>query len=188
MIYYIADTHLRDQRIFDKCARPFNSLEEMEETLVQNWNKKVKDDDTVYVLGDIGKDDDKDVVNIFKLLKGEKHLIIGNHDHEVLDDIKSSNVFRTVSFIEVIMDKDRKVCICHYPIMDWMEFNRQGMFVFGHVHNKTQKNGDAYREIKEYYMNKPAYNCGVDITGFQPMTLDELKELKEANKNEPYIY
>ena len=33
MIYYIADTHLRDQAIFDKCKRPFKSLEEMENTI-----------------------------------------------------------------------------------------------------------------------------------------------------------
>ena len=55
MIYYIADTHFRDQAIFDKCKRPFESLDDMEEVIIQKWNAKVKEEDTVYVLGDIDR-------------------------------------------------------------------------------------------------------------------------------------
>lgn len=36
MIYYISDTHFRDQAIFDKCKRPFKSLDEMESTVISN--------------------------------------------------------------------------------------------------------------------------------------------------------
>ena len=188
MIYYISDLHLRDQKIFDKCKRPFTSLEEMEETIINNWNLKVMNNDIVYVLGDICKDDDASSLEVFKKLNGHKHFIVGNHDHLIMTEIKESNNFESIGFIDVIEDKNRKVCICHYPLMDWMEFNRNGMLVYGHVHNKSPLNGDAYREIKEYYKNKPAYNCGVDVTGFEPKTLDELIVAKEANRNEPYIY
>ena len=55
------------------------------------------------------------------------------------------------------------------------------------VHNKTPNNSYAYKLIKDYYRNLPAYNCGVDVTEFEPRTLDELIILKEVNKNEPYI-
>ena len=187
MIYYIADTHFRDQAIFDKCKRPFKSLDEMEEVIIQKWNAKVKDKDIVYVLGDITKDDDISSLEIFSRLNGHKHLIVGNHDHLLIEDIKESNVFESVKFIDLIMDNNRKVCICHYPLMDWMEFNRQGILVYGHIHNKTPNNGHPYKMIKDYYKDLPAYNCGVDVCGFEPRTLDELISLKEANKNEPYI-
>lgn len=187
MIYYIADTHLRDQAIFDKCKRPFKSLNEMENAIISNWNNKVKDDDIVYVLGDIAKDDDFDAISIFIKLKGHKHLIVGNHDHLLIERIKDSKIFESVKFIDLIIDKDRKVCVCHYPMMDWMEFNRKGILVYGHIHNKTAKNGLAYKMIKEFYKDLPAYNCGVDVCGFEPKTLDELIHLKEVNKNEPYI-
>ena len=122
MIYYISDTHFKDQKIFDKCSRPFDSLEEMEETIINNWNKKVSEDDTVYVLGDIGKDDDPSTINIFKRLKGHKHLLVGNHDHDMLEDITESNVFESIKFIDLIMDNEYKVCLCHYPLMDWMVY------------------------------------------------------------------
>ena len=187
MIYYIADTHLRDRAIFDKCKRPFKSLEEMENTIINNWNKKVKDDDTVYVLGDLVKDDDFAATSVFNKLKGHKHLIVGNHDCLLLERIKESNLFESVKFIDLIIDNDRKVCVCHYPVMDWMEFNRKGILVYGHIHNKTAANGPAYGKIKDFYKDLPAYNCGVDVCGFEPRTLDELIHLKEANKNEPYI-
>ena len=187
MIYYISDTHFRDQAIFDKCKRPFKSFEEMEQTIISNWNKKISDDDTVYVLGDLVKDDDASALEIFKSLKGHKHLIVGNHDHLLLEIIRKSNIFESIKFIDLIMDKDRKVCICHYPLMDWMEFNRKGFLVYAHVHNKTAKNGEAYGLMKEFYRNLPAYNCGVDVCGFEPRTLDELIYLKEVNKHESYI-
>lgn len=187
MIYYISDMHFRDQAIFDKCKRPFKSLQEMEETIIQKWNDKVKQNDIVYVLGDISKDDDASSIALFSKLNGHKHLIVGNHDHLILEQIKKSDVFETIKFIDLIMDNGRKVCLCHYPLMDWMEFNREGILVYGHIHNKTAKNGNAYRLMKEFYSTVPAYNCGVDVCEFEPKTLDELIHLKEANKNEPYI-
>ena len=110
MIYYISDTHFNDQKIFDKCKRPFESLDEMKETIIKKWNNKVKDTDIVYVLGDIGKDDDPSTIDIFKKLKGHKHLIVGNHDHGMIDAIKKSNVFESIKFIDIIIDGDYKVC------------------------------------------------------------------------------
>ena len=187
MIYYISDTHFRDQKIFDKCKRPFKSIEEMEEKIISKWNQKVSDEDTIYVLGDIGKDDDPSTIDIFNKLKGHKHLIVGNHDHNMLEDIKKSNLFESIKFIDLILDGDNKVCLCHYPLMDWMEFNRDGLLVYGHIHNKTENNGYAYKLMKVYYKNLKAYNAGVDVIGFEPRTLKELINLKEANKDEPYI-
>lgn len=187
MIYYISDTHFNDQAIFDKCKRPFNSLIEMESAIIKKWNNKVKEEDIIYVLGDIIKDDDISSIQIFKRLIGHKHLIVGNHDHLILEDIEKSNIFESIKFIDLIMDNNRKVCICHYPLMDWMEFNREGILVYGHIHNKTPKNGYAYKMIKDYYMHLQAYNCGVDVCDFEPRTLDELIHLKEVNKDEPYI-
>ena len=92
MIYYISDTHFRDQAIFDKCKRPFKSLSEMEETIIRKWNSKVKKDDIVYVLGDISKDDDNSSIEIFRNLNGTKHFIVGNHDQLILKDIQNSNL------------------------------------------------------------------------------------------------
>lgn len=188
MIYYISDIHFNDQKIFDKCTRPFSGLEEYRQEIILRWNRKVKSNDIVYVLGDIAEDTSIESVNLFRQLNGIKHFIIGNHDLKLLEVIKESHIFESINFMDLIDDEGRKVCVCHYPVMDWMEFNRNGILVYGHVHNKTAKNGKAYQEIKQYYLDKPAYNCGADVTNYEPVTLDEMIKLKEENKDGPYIY
>ena len=187
MIFFTADTHFGHQNVIRFNNRPFSTVEEMEETLIANWNNRVHQNDTVYVLGDIALEGCTEAIDIFSKLNGHKHLIIGNHDENLSEYIKRSGLFDSVNFISLISDTGRKVCLCHYPLMDWMEFNRKGYHVYGHVHNKTAANGEAYHQIKEYYKDKLAFNCGVDVVGFEPVTLDELIKLKEANKNEPYI-
>ena len=100
MIYYISDTHFREQAIFDKCKRPFKSLDEMESTVISKWNNKVNDEDVVYVLGDVAKDDDVSAIQIFNKLKCHKHLIVGNHDHLILEEIRKSKIFESVKFLD----------------------------------------------------------------------------------------
>jgi len=187
MIYYIADIHLGDQRVFDKCAKPFNDLQEYETEIVNRWNAKVRPDDTVYVLGDIAEDNYLRSIDIIRILPGRKHLIVGNHDLAMLPRIKESCVFETIDFMRMIEDNGRKVCLCHYPLMDWMEFSRGGYHVYGHIHNKTEKNDPAYPQIKKYYADKLAYNAGVDVTDYEPVTLDEMIALKEKNKTASFI-
>lgn len=187
MIYYISDLHLRDQAIFDKCIRPFKDLDDMEEIIIERWNNKVKKDDIVYVLGDVANEN-PNTIKIYEQLNGHKHLIVGNHDHILLDAIKVSQTFESICFIKMIEDNERKVCLCHYPLMDWMEFNRKGYLIYGHVHNKTSNNSHAYYQIKEYFKDKHAFNCGVDVNDFTPMTLDELIARKENFKDDPYIH
>lgn len=187
MIYYISDIHLGDLRVFKKCSRPFSDLKELETEIIKRWNAKVKDDDTVFVLGDIAEDNYLNAIEIIRGLKGHKHLIVGNHDLKLLDEIQKSRVFESIEFMKLIEDEGRKVCLCHYPVMDWMEFSRGGYLVYGHIHNKTEKNNPAYKEMKQYFKNKLAFNAGVDVTNYEPVTLNEMIELKIINKDEPYI-
>lgn len=187
MIYYTSDIHFNDMRVFKKCSRPFKGLEDYKQEIIKRWNAKVKPDDVVYVLGDIAEDSYVEAINIIGGLNGTKHLIVGNHDLAMLDQIKKSGVFESVEFMKLIDDGGRKVCLCHYPVMDWMEFSRGGYHIYGHIHNKTKLNDEAYVEIKKYFSNKPAFNAGVDVTGYEPVTLDEMMRLKEENKDEPYI-
>ena len=53
MIFFTSDLHLGHKNIIRLCGRPFESVEEMDEILIDNWNKKIHRCDTVYILGDI---------------------------------------------------------------------------------------------------------------------------------------
>ena len=185
-IYYISDLHFDDERIFKLCNRPFASVEEMKNCVVKKWNLKVKDSDIVYVLGDIASEENPKSIETYRLLKGRKHLIVGNHDHKILEMIKNSNIFESIKFIDTIKDENRSVCICHYPLMDWIDF-KQSYFVYGHIHNKSE-NDIAYKQIKAYYADKLAFNCSADVIDFEPVSLQDLISLKERKKNETYIH
>lgn len=50
MVYFISDLHLGHRNILKLCNRPFSSIEEMDEIIIDNWNNKVHRDDTVYIM------------------------------------------------------------------------------------------------------------------------------------------
>ena len=80
MVYFITDTHFHHSNIIKYCNRPFKDVNEMNETIINNWNNIVTNDDTVYHLGDFCLSSDDEIKNIFKRLNGNIILIRGNHD------------------------------------------------------------------------------------------------------------
>ena len=82
MVYFTADMHFGHRAIINMQSRPFESVEEMNRVLLQNFNSVVHKDDTVYILGDIChhmKIEDAD--ELIRKMNGKKYLIIGNHVH-----------------------------------------------------------------------------------------------------------
>ncbi len=173
MIYYIGDTHFGDKRVMELAGRPYCSAEEMDDDLVRKWNGRVKDDDTVYVLGDFAFDDAS--AQVIDKLYGKKILLIGNHD-----DVLSSETLRKfdcVKTIDTISDCERSVCLCHYPLLSYHNSIYGGYHVFGHIHNNPN---DKAFHLQRQLPN--SFNCGVDVVGFTPRTLDELIEFKKGGK------
>ena len=79
-VFFTSDLHFGHKNIIRFDNRPFFSVEEMDKTLIENWNRKVSEDDTVYILGDISWYNDEKTTEIFAGLNGHKILIKGNHD------------------------------------------------------------------------------------------------------------
>ena len=75
MIYFTSDLHFGHKNIIRFDNRPFTSVEEMDKVLIERWNNKVTDEDTVYILGDISWYDDQKTYEIFSQLRGRKILM-----------------------------------------------------------------------------------------------------------------
>ena len=88
--FLIADTHFghtnmtRFKREDGTPVRPFSTVEEIDNTLIKNWNNIVRDNDKVYVLGDVVIN--RKALSVLYSLKGKKVLIKGNHDIFKLKD------------------------------------------------------------------------------------------------------
>lgn len=171
MIYYISDTHFFHTRIIEICNRPYKSVEEMNEDIIQKWNKKIKDSDDVYFLGDFAlKGSDDEVIEVAKRLKGKIHFIQGNHDKvELLEELKKRNLIEDYAIYREIEDNGRRVVLFHYPIEDWNGQYKGSYHVFGHIHN-TQNN---------YKIMPRRFNAGVEVIGYEPQTLDSLIKLNK---------
>lgn len=164
MIYYIADTHFRYEPM--AANRHFKTVEEMDELLIKNWNSVVSDEDTVYLVGDIGYNGGRVPCRILKQLKGSKHLIRGNHDTAYEDAPLLYRYFETVTDFLEIDDGGHHVFLSHYPMLYGKP---NGYMIHGHLHRSSQ-----FHDILSTMPQ--VLNAGVDVNGFVPVTLEQLVE------------
>jgi calcineurin-like phosphoesterase family protein len=167
--WFISDTHFFHENIIKYCNRPFKDAQEMNEVLVENWNKVVKPNDNVYHLGDVAcgyGQDERGLSTLLHSLNGNKRLIVGNHDR-----LKSPALHRAFEKIELwkgfnIPCKGAFTC-SHIPLP--LHHLRDGdVCVHGHIHNNVLANSTGY------------INVSVEVRGYAPVHLDTiLTEIKE---------
>ena len=180
MWYYTSDLHFGHANIIKYCDRPFNSVEEMNDNLVVNWNSRVQPDDTVFILGDLTMTDCELALKYLKMLNGHKILIPGNHDTYVFknsfpENGLSSNFEVITEAMTVVTDPfvNTRIVLCHYPLAVWRGKEHGDLHFYGHVHNSTQ-------EMYPYlYKIDNAYNVGVDVQGYYPRTAQEIINSKQ---------
>lgn len=188
MKYYISDLHFGHRNVIRFDKRPFNSVEEMENVLVDNWNKKVTNGDIVYILGDFCFGRTSEWLRILSKLNGEKHLIIGNHDEGRLNT-EIMNMFKTVQFYKEVTDCGRRVILSHYPILFYKHsYSANTYMLYGHVHNNTEEVKFVDKYIKDLKDNcslnyAKLYNvgCMMEYMNYTPRTLDEIILHNQSN-------
>ena len=81
MIWFTSDLHLSHTNVLKHSNRPFASIEQMNEEIIKKWNRKVAQNDVIYVLGDVCWNwNSKQINETFSKMNGIKYLVIGNHD------------------------------------------------------------------------------------------------------------
>ena len=182
-IFYIADMHFGFERAIACDNRPFNSLDEMHEALISNWNSVVSDDDMVCILGDFCHWKEADWFPLLETLAGQKVLVLGNHDPQTMRRSLKKRFLAVAEYMQ-IKDNGRRVILSHYPLMFYRAAHNPNVYhLCGHIHN-TRENTflEKWRqELKETrsesghsHGNIINVGCMMPYMNYTPRTLDEI--------------
>lgn len=161
--FVISDTHFFHANILKYCDRPFTSVDEMNQHMMERWNSVVSPNDLVYHLGDVylgNKVPETEVLSFLLKLNGRKRLILGNHDrgkdpilHQIFEKIYMGRIF-----------KDKGLILSHFPLhpMYTIVGDVEFLNVHGHIHEKESPEG-RYK------------NVSVEAIDYTPINIEELR-------------
>lgn len=137
--FYISDIHFGHGNVLRFDNRPFFDLSDMEQGIISNWNSVVDNSDMIYILGDFCWSKEDEWIRILSQLKGNKTLIIGNHDLKHCSK-KLKNCFNHMTDYEEITDNNKKIIMSHYPIMCYKHScNENTWMLHGHTHKTFEQ-------------------------------------------------
>lgn len=182
--FLISDTHFGHTNTWEKFTlsdgsplRPFTSTEEMDETMVDNWNRVVRPQDTVYHLGDVVIA--RRHLETVKLLNGRKILIRGNHDIFKDKDYYEAG-FEQIHGVRVFVDQ---FILSHIPLHPDCVGERFKRNVHGHLHgNRIMIDetliSSSHTQSGSYLQPDPRYLCVcVEQINFTPISFDDVMKM-----------
>lgn len=156
-IFVTADWHFCHENIIKYCGRPFSSIDEMNQKLIDNANAIVGANDIVYHIGDFSFY--KPWSSIINQLKGTWVFLYGNHDFKRLNN-------RPLPRAIEIRRRGKRIYMNHHPA-ECEKISGFDLYLTAHAHEKWK--------IKEL-PDKRLINVGVDVWNFKPVFLDKIIE------------
>lgn len=151
--FFTADHHFGHANIIKYCNRPFDTVEEMDEVLIQRWNEVVRGQDVVIYAGDFTLRNSY-AQELIDRLKGNKIFLKGNHDKWI----------KQKRYIYHKKIKDHHVAVAHYPMESWQNSCHGSWHLHGHCHG-------TMRVIPN------RLDVGVDCHNFYPVAFSQLDGL-----------
>ena len=171
-VWFTSDLHFWHKNICKYCNRPYESVEEMNEAIIQNWNAVVKDDDIVFVLGDLGFCGIEKLRDLLSQLKGKIFLIQGNHDSDkVVNKLYEEGLIKDYfKLLEVTIINDeecpnQQLTLCHFPMIDWYNKEKGAWMVHGHQHQLPETPSCSVMH----------WDVGLDKNHMTPISFEQLK-------------
>jgi calcineurin-like phosphoesterase family protein len=156
-IWFSADSHFGHFNILTYANRPFSSVEEMDNRLINNWNEVVQPEDTVYHLGDFCMGNPPKYI---QRLYGKIIRIKGSHDKDI------QQPYMMVIQPDGLLDEygnQRSITLCHYSLRTWPLSHYASWSLFAHSHNKLEPLGLSF-------------DVGVDAWNYYPISLQQVEQ------------
>lgn len=157
-IWFTSDHHFGHENIVEYAKRPFDSVREMDDALIEAWNSVVKPEDTVYHLGDFTLK--KEAVFYWRQLVGETRILNTWWHH---DKYWAGTVPPYISGVQylppmMVLEKPHVIVLCHYPFAQWDRKHYGAWHLHGHSHNMYCADGlildvgvdSAYEKLGAY--------------------------------------
>jgi calcineurin-like phosphoesterase family protein len=184
--FFTSDLHFKHSNI-KYSNRPFKNVDEMDEALINNWNSVVSDKDSVYICGDIGMCKPQEIISMLCRLKGNKHLIYGNHDEYIRNNKEILAHFSSAADYKLIKIKDedafgnyQRIALLHYPMIVWDRSHYGTWHLHGHCHGSLKDDINSLR-----------LDVGVDawytetVKLYRPVEYSEIKERMKQKSWKP---
>jgi len=159
------------KKIIELTKRPFETVEQMNNAIIERWNSVVSPQDTVYHLGDFTLGGLTIFYKYFYQLNGNMKIVPGNHDRKWLKDYNGDGEFEILPPLYLFNHGDINIVLCHYPLLEWQGIYRGWTHLYGHVHGSIKGVGLSL-------------DVGVDCHSFYPLSLDEVVSKMKEKTNE----
>ena len=157
-LFFTSDTHFGCRKTLEMSRRPFATVEEMDNAMIERWNMIVKEDDVVYHLGDFG--DYRRVSD----LNGRVRLLLGNNDRNKTEHFDGfEQVYHEKNRFKQIDSVDLFVQMAHEPLN---LVKSEAFDLFGHIH-------------KLRMVRRNGLNVGMDCHNFAPLPIEEVLYYKD---------
>ncbi len=158
------------------CPRPWKTVEEMNQGLIDSWNSVVKPDDILYFLGDFAFAGTQKIESILKQLNGNIFHILGNHDRKVSNKRWLELGMKEVHEQLILNYCGTKLLLCHFPYLVDVEDDRYRqlrpiddgtILIHGHRHSVPQE------KIRVSSKGTVMYDVGIDAHA-KPIRINEV--------------
>lgn len=188
MIWFTADHHFGHANIIKYVNRPFSSVEEMDNTLINRWNDVVGPNDIVYHLGDFTLGTILDFELIVPNLYGKLKIVPGGHDHRWLNGFDPNDPYM-ITFhghpVEILPPLHslefpssgkypNVIVLCHYPMLSWDRSHYGSTHLHGHTHGTIPDSVSDDIKIPPGQTKGDRMDIGVDRHKFKPVNLEEV--------------
>jgi len=172
--FFISDLHFFHKNIIKYSNRPFSSVEEMNESLIKEWNYIVKPNDVIYNLGDFCFSDIEKLKSILSRLNGNHHFISGNHDKNIVNNstyLINNSYIKTINTYKEIKIYNQHIVLFHYGCRVWNKSHYGSWLLYGHSHGSLEPFGKSV-------------DVGVDSTyihnEYRPTAFEEIKDFMKT--------
>jgi calcineurin-like phosphoesterase family protein len=167
--FFTADTHFGHANIIKYSSRPFKSAEEMDDTIIHNWNALVQPGDTVYHLGDFAVGGGE-AEPYYRRLNGNIEFCWGNHDNRLkrIPDIERHGTIEHVRHISV---HGQKIFLSHYAHRVWDGSHKGAWHLYGHSHGTLPDDP-----------NSLSMDVGVDTNNMMPYSFQDIQRIMAHKK------